>query len=88
MLRLWCGPPAVAPIQPLAWELPYAAGAAIKRRKRGNLDTDTHSQREDDVRSQREKLDKEHQALPEAKRQAWNRSCPRNPEKESTLPTP
>ena len=24
--ELWCRPAAVAPIQPLAWELPYAAG--------------------------------------------------------------
>ena len=24
-------PAAIAPIQPLAWELPYAAGAALKR---------------------------------------------------------
>ena len=26
--------PATAPIQPLAWELPYAAGAAIKKGKK------------------------------------------------------
>ena len=25
-----CRPAATAPIQPLAWELPYAAGAAVK----------------------------------------------------------
>ena len=29
-LWLWCRPEATAPIQPLAWELPYAAGAALK----------------------------------------------------------
>ena len=28
LLQLWCKLAAVAPIQPLAWELPYAAGAA------------------------------------------------------------
>ena len=28
---LWCRPAAVALIQPLAWELPYAAGAALKK---------------------------------------------------------
>ena len=28
---LWRGPAATAPIRPLAWELPYAAGAALKR---------------------------------------------------------
>ena len=31
---LWCRSAAVAPIGPLAWELPYAAGAALKRKKR------------------------------------------------------
>ena len=29
---LWCRPVATAPIQPLSWELPYAAGVAIKRK--------------------------------------------------------
>ena len=29
-LWLWCRPAAVALIQPLAWELPYAAGGALK----------------------------------------------------------
>ena len=33
-LWLWRRPAAVAPIQPLAWELPYAMGAALKRKKR------------------------------------------------------
>ena len=28
LLWLWCGPVATAPIKPLAWEPPYAAGAA------------------------------------------------------------
>ena len=30
LLWLWCRPAAVVPIQPLAWELPHAAGAAPK----------------------------------------------------------
>ena len=34
LLRLWCRLAAVAPIQPLAWELPYAAGAALKKQKK------------------------------------------------------
>ena len=34
LLWLWCRPAAVAPIQPLAWELPYVAGAAPKKEKR------------------------------------------------------
>ena len=31
---LWCRPAATAPTQPLAWELPYAMGAALKRGKK------------------------------------------------------
>ena len=30
---LWGRPAAVAPVRPLAWELPYAAGAALKSKK-------------------------------------------------------
>ena len=33
LLWLWCGPTAVAPIRPLAWEPPHAMGAALKRPK-------------------------------------------------------
>ena len=33
LLWLWCGPAARAPIQPLAWELPYAPRAAQERGK-------------------------------------------------------
>ena len=31
LLWLWCRTAATAPIQPLAWELPYTMGAALKR---------------------------------------------------------
>ncbi|MDD0469303.1 hypothetical protein PS001_24610, partial [Shigella sonnei] len=34
LLWLWCGPVAAAPIRPLAWESPYAAGAAQEIAKR------------------------------------------------------
>ena len=34
LLWLWCRPVAVAPVQPLAWELPHAEGAALKSKKR------------------------------------------------------
>ena len=34
LLRLWRRPVATAPIQPLAWEPPYAAGAALEKAKR------------------------------------------------------
>ena len=33
LLWLWCGLAAAAPIQPLAWELPYVAGAALKQQQ-------------------------------------------------------
>ena len=33
LLWLWCRPAAVASIRPLAWETPYAAGAALKSKK-------------------------------------------------------
>ena len=31
--ELWCRPAAATPIRPLAWETPYATGAALKRQK-------------------------------------------------------
>ena len=34
LLWLWCRWAAAAPIQPLAWESPYATGAALKRQKK------------------------------------------------------
>ena len=37
LLWLWCRPAAMAPIRPLAWEPPYAAGAALKRQKKKSL---------------------------------------------------
>jgi len=33
LLWLWRRPAATAPIGPLAWELPYAAGAALEKKK-------------------------------------------------------
>ena len=33
LLWLWWRPAATAPIQPLAWEPPYAAGAALQKKK-------------------------------------------------------
>ena len=34
LLWLWCRPEAAAPIRPLAWEVPCAAGAALKKEKK------------------------------------------------------
>ena len=36
-LLLWCRLAATAPIGPLAWEPPYASGAALKRQKNKNF---------------------------------------------------
>ena len=38
LLWLWCRPAVVAPIRPLAWEPPYAMGAALKRKKKNGLE--------------------------------------------------
>ena len=43
LLWLWCRSAAVAPIQPLARELPYAVGAALKRKKAKNKQTSTET---------------------------------------------
>ena len=37
LLWLWCRPAATALIQPLAWELPSAAGVALKKIKNKKL---------------------------------------------------
>ena len=37
LLWLWYRPAAVAVIRPLAWELPYAVGAALKRKKNRSI---------------------------------------------------
>jgi len=34
LLWLWCRPVATAPIRPLAWEPPYAVGAALEKTKK------------------------------------------------------
>ena len=33
-LWLWCRPAAAAPTRPLTWELPYAVGVALKRKRK------------------------------------------------------
>ena len=43
MLWLWCRPTAVALIQPLVWEVPYATSAAIKNNNNNNKMTPTCS---------------------------------------------
>ena len=34
LLWLWCRPAAAGPIQPLAWEPPYATNVVLKRQKK------------------------------------------------------
>ena len=36
LLGLWCRSAATVPIRPLAWESPYARGAALKRQRTKN----------------------------------------------------
>ena len=43
LLWLWHRAAAVALIQPLAWELPYAAGAALKSKKKKKNSSAPHS---------------------------------------------
>ena len=42
LLCLWCRPAAAAPIRSLAWDSPYATGAALKKTKR-HTHTHTHT---------------------------------------------
>ena len=39
LLWPWCRPAAVAPIQPIAWELPHTACAALKSKKKKKFKT-------------------------------------------------
>ena len=42
LLWLWCRPMAIAPIRPLAWKLPYAAGMVLKRQEKKNIGSRVH----------------------------------------------
>ena len=43
LLWLWYRPTAAAVIQPLAWELPYAVGVALKRQKTNKQTKNKHN---------------------------------------------
>ena len=45
LLCLWCRPATVAPIRPVAWEPPCAAGAALKTNKQTNKQTNKKKKR-------------------------------------------
>ena len=42
LLWLWCRLAATAPVGPLAWELPYAMGSALKKKKTKNKKNQAH----------------------------------------------
>ena len=43
LLWMWHRPAAVAPIRPLVWELPYAAGVPLKRKEKKKQPTELFS---------------------------------------------
>ena len=59
MLWLWCRPAAVAPIGPLAWELPYAADAALKERKERKKERKRKEEKKERKKRKRKKGRKE-----------------------------
>ena len=44
LMSLWHRPATVAPIQPLAWELPYATGVALGKKKKAKERKKTRKQ--------------------------------------------
>ena len=42
LVLLWCKPEATAPIRPLAWEPPYAAGCGPQNAKKTKKEIDPH----------------------------------------------
>ena len=75
MLWLWLRTAAVAPIEPLAWEPPYAAGAALKREKKKSrgVASGAHSSAPDPA---------------EVKPSSVNASDPTNPPSLNLMPLP
>ena len=52
LLWLWCRLAVAAPIPPLAWELPYASGAALRRWKEGRKEKNVVLRREREIAPQ------------------------------------
>ena len=48
LLWLWHGPAAAAVIQPLAWELPYAAGVALQKAHNNNNNSNNNNYDDDE----------------------------------------
>ena len=49
MLWLWCRLAAAAPIRPLAWERPYAAGAALKSKEKKKRERERKEEEEEEA---------------------------------------
>ena len=49
LLRLWCRRKATAPIQPLAWEPPYAASAVLKSKQTNKQTNKTNNKKTTNV---------------------------------------
>ena len=66
LLGLWCRPAAATLIQPLAWEPPYAMGAALKRQKKKKREREREKQTHNKLaeRTARKKPHQETQASP------------------------
>jgi len=55
LLGLWCRPAATAPIRPLAWELPYAAGVALKKERKEGRERGREGGRKEGRKKERKK---------------------------------
>ena len=49
LLQLWRMPAAVAPIRPLAWEPPYAAGSGPRKGKKTNKQTNKKTTNKENI---------------------------------------
>ena len=56
LLWLWHGPAATAPVRPLAWEIPYAAGVALGKTKKKKRKKEKNKRREDCYTEAQERL--------------------------------
>ena len=55
LLWLWCRPAAVAPIRPLAWELLYAVGVALKSKKKKKKKPKTKKKKKKQPKTKKQK---------------------------------
>ena len=67
LLWLWRRPAAAAPIGPLAWELPYAAGMALKRQKKKKK----RKERQREKKKKEERTKKTNSWLPKGEKEGW-----------------